>query len=61
MIRELKAQIDDMENEEMKLLLVKHDLGMILCEEFAISHCRCIEKSYNCILPNLMLFMKFNR
>lgn len=26
-IRELKTQIDDMENEELKLLNVKHELG----------------------------------
>lgn len=28
-IRELRAQIEDMENEELKLQDMKHDLGMI--------------------------------
>lgn len=32
MIRELRVQIDDMENEELKLLNVKHDLGTIYCQ-----------------------------
>lgn len=28
-IRELRTQIDDMENEELKLLNFKHELGML--------------------------------
>lgn len=32
MINELRLQIQDMENEEYKLDIIKHDLGMNSCE-----------------------------
>lgn len=32
MINELRLQIEDMENEEYKLDIIKHDLGMKSCE-----------------------------
>lgn len=34
-IRELRAQIMDMENEELKLQNIKYELGMITC---SLSH-----------------------